>query len=107
MKRQLIWLAIGMAALTLACGGSDDGTTAQAPPSEATTETEAAKAPAAEAETPDVAAPPQDAAKQCLALAAQQKWSEALDPCRQAAKEQPTDLRIKHAVQQAEAAAAG
>jgi len=108
MKGSIAAAGIAMAALLLACGSGNDETAAQ--PAEATTET-AAKTPAARpdapAETPPVAAAPADATKQCLALAAQQKWSEALEPCTQAAKDHPTDMRIKHAVQQAQAAAAG
>jgi len=116
VKHQLIWLGIGIAALTLACGGGGDETAAQAPGTEAAATGAAAEtapkavaetAPKAAAATPDVAAPTQDSVTRCLALAAQQNWSEALAPCTQAAKERPTDLRIKHAVQQAEAASAG
>lgn len=89
---------IAMTGFTLACGGGEDEIASQAP-------ADAGKAPAASAKMPDVSAAPQDPVKECLALAAQQRWSEALDPCTQAAKARPTDLRIKHAVQQAQAAA--
>lgn len=46
-----------------------------------------------------------DSIAQCLDLAARQAWNEALDPCTAAAKQKPDDLRIRHAVQQARAAA--
>lgn len=117
MKRYLTLAGIAITGLTLGCGGGEDKTASQAPSAEppaaaaqapapaAKPSNMAAEAPAAAAPTPDVAAAPQDAVTRCLALAAQQKWSEALDPCTQAAKERPTDLRIKHAVQQAQAAA--
>lgn len=117
MMRIATVAGLAITVLTLACGGSNENEAAQAPETAAETtapETAAAKPPAPQAaaptppaETPPVAAPPMDATKQCLALAAQQKWSEALDPCTQAAKEHPTDLRIKHAAQQAQAAAEG
>jgi len=117
MKRFVTAAAIAVPALLLACGGGEDKTAAQPPES-------AAKAPATQAAAPKASAAPQaaspaapepaaaapaeeDAKTRCLALAAQMKWSEALDPCTQAAKAHPTDLRIKHAVQQAQAAAEG
>lgn len=46
-----------------------------------------------------------DAVARCLALAAKEQWSDALAPCSEAAQAKPDDLRIKHAVQQARAAA--
>ena len=48
-----------------------------------------------------------DPVKRCMELAAEQKWSEALAPCTEAAKKMPDDLGIKHALQQAQAAAQG
>ena len=44
--------------------------------------------------------------KDCVALAAKSAWGEALEPCKLAAEERPDDLQIRHALQQAEAAAA-
>lgn len=111
MNRWIILAGLALTTLTLACGGSDDQTASKTPPVEAAAPVAkaptSAPAPAAPEKTPDVAAAPEDATKRCLALAAQQKWSEALDPCTQAAKDHPTDLRVKHAVQQAQAAAEG
>jgi len=48
-----------------------------------------------------------DAVTRCLGLAAKKQWSDALEPCTEAANKNPDDLRIKHAVQQARAAAEG
>lgn len=48
-----------------------------------------------------------DAITTCLGFAAKEQWSEALAPCTEAANKNPDDLRIKHAVQQAQAAAEG
>jgi len=48
-----------------------------------------------------------DAITRCLGLAAKKQWSDALEPCTEAAQKNPDDLRIKHAVQQAQAAAEG
>jgi hypothetical protein len=108
IKRSFTATGIAMAALLLGCGGGDETPAADAATS-AAAETPAPappmEAPKAAAEAPVVAATPDDASKQCLALAAQQKWSEALEPCTKAAEQYPTDLRIKHAVQQAQAAA--
>jgi hypothetical protein len=53
----------------------------------------------------DVAAGAESAAARCLSLAAKKQWSDALSPCTEAANANPDDLRIKHAVQQAQAAA--
>lgn len=117
MKQLLMFAGIAITGLMLACGAGEDKTASTAPAGTANPSTAAAPsntdtpdvaaAPAAAANTPDVAAPPPagDAVTRCLALAAQQKWTEALDPCTQASTERPTDLRIKHAVQQAQAAA--
>jgi hypothetical protein len=44
--------------------------------------------------------------KDCIALAGKMAWGEALEPCTLAAKERPDDLQIRHALQQAQAAAA-
>lgn len=117
MKRWTTLAGIAITGLTLACGGGEDETAATAPEVETTAPAEVAETPPAEveavveevvveeSETADVAASAGDAVQSCLALAAQMKWSEALDPCTQAAAEAPTDLRIKHALQQAQAAA--
>jgi len=117
MKHWIFLAGLGLIAMTLACGGGDDKTMSEAPPVDAAapaaeapaapTKTPVAEAPAPPAEAPAVAEAPVDATKSCLALAAQQKWSEALEPCTQAAKDHPTDLRVKNAVQQAQAAAEG
>jgi len=114
MKRSLTLAGIAIATvMLLACGGGDDKVAAPAPEAAAPERSAAAKPPpvAAEvpaaAEVPPAAAAPEDVTKQCLALAAQQKWTEALEPCTEAAKAYPTDLRIKHAAQQAQAAAEG
>lgn len=97
------WTLAGMALLAwmLACGNPEKETASE-PASGAE-----ASAPADLGAPADVAAPPQDPVQRCLSLAAQQKWNEALDPCTQAAGQHPDDLRIKHAVQQARAAAGG
>jgi hypothetical protein len=104
MTRSLAIAGIATAALLLACGGADDGTAVKTPDTAAEAPT---AADVATPETPDVAAIPEDAMKQCLSLAAQRKWDDALAPCTQAAKDHPTDLSIKHALQQAQAAAEG
>ena len=87
MKRLIAISSAGMLAVislgTAACGSGDE--------------------PAA---TPDVAAEPAtDVVAQCLALAAKEEWNAALTPCTDASKLQPDDLRIKHAIAQARAAA--
>jgi len=46
-----------------------------------------------------------DPTKRCLELAAEKKWKDALEPCSEAVKAKPDDLAIKHAFQQAQAAA--
>jgi hypothetical protein len=51
------------------------------------------------------AATKSDPIARCLELAAAMNWGEALAPCTEAAKQKPDDLRIRHAVQQAQAAA--
>jgi len=48
-----------------------------------------------------------DAVTRCLGLAAKEQWIDALDPCTEASNKNPDDMRIKHAVQQARAAAEG
>jgi len=45
------------------------------------------------------------ATDQCLALAEDKNWADALTPCTKAATEKPGDLAIRHALQQAQAAA--
>jgi hypothetical protein len=110
MKRSFTATGLAIAGLLLACGGADEQPAAQVQEdASAVADTPPAAAPSAEApaEPPAVAAAAEDASKHCLALAAQMKWGEALEPCTQAAKQYPTDLRIKHALQQAEAAAGG
>jgi hypothetical protein len=46
-----------------------------------------------------------EASAQCLKLDARKAWAEALEPCIEATKEKPRDLRIQHALQRARAAA--
>jgi len=56
----------------------------------------------------EVAAPSagkSDAVQSCLELAGRRDWAKALEPCTRAANEMPDDLRIQHALQQAQAAA--
>jgi hypothetical protein len=56
----------------------------------------------------DVAAPAggtSDAVQSCLEIAGRRDWANALEPCTRAASERPDDLRIEHALQQAQAAA--
>jgi len=48
-----------------------------------------------------------DSVKRCPELAAEKNWKDALGPCTEAAEEKPDDLSIKHALQQAQAAAKG
>ena len=45
-------------------------------------------------------------AERCLALADDKNWTDALTPCSKAAIDKPGDLAIRHALQQAQAAAA-
>jgi hypothetical protein len=63
---------------------------------------DSAAAAARDAVAAEVASPVKD----CIALAGKMAWGEALEPCTLAAKERPDDLQIRHALQQAQAAAA-
>jgi hypothetical protein len=49
----------------------------------------------------------ESAVAKCLELAAAKNWTDALEPCTKAAEEKPDDLGIRHALQQAKAAAEG
>lgn len=103
MKRsKSLWgasLAVAGAVLFVGCGRGDE-------PSAAT-----ARSPGGteQAAAPDVAArgapSTPSAVETCIELADRQAWGEALDPCTRAAQERPDDLRIRHALQQAQAAA--
>ena len=112
------WMAILAAGLCLVAWGCGSGDEASEAASDAAGKaagmagemagSAADMADAASTKLKDVAASAQeDPAAQCLALAAKKDWSAALTPCMTAAKANPDDLRIKHAVQQAQAAAEG
>ena len=103
-----IWIAsiaALAAAVALGCGGSEEPTAASAPSAPS------ADAPAAA----DVAAPtpaeapapagPVDPVAHCKNLAAEENWAVALEPCMKAAVAAPSDLAVRHALQQAQAAA--
>lgn len=81
---------VGM--LTLACGGQDS------------------TSPSTPGGAPDVSAPSpaaeksmSEAARSCLDLVEQRRWSEALDTCMQAARELPEDESIQSALETAQA----
>ena len=92
-------LAVAGAVFFIGCGSGEEPSVAMG---KSPGETE-------QAEAPDVAAPgapsTSSAVETCIELAGRQAWGEALDPCTRAAQQQPDDLRIRHALQQAQAAA--
>lgn len=92
--RSSIVLAALIAMLTLACGRGDS-----APVGDVSAAPESARSAAASSSESDVV-------RECRALAERQAWASALEPCRSAAEELPNDLGIRHALQQAQAAAA-
>lgn len=108
--RASIVLAALIAMLALACGREDS-----APGEDVSTAPESARpaAPSPAAPSPAAASPAapsgaeSDVVRECRALAEKQEWASALEPCTRAAAELPDDLGIRHALQQAQAAAAG
>lgn len=102
MKNEICGVVLVMVLCAAACSGDKDATdavesAADAAEDAAGTVTEAAKGVVEEAKN--------DPMKRCLELAAEKKWKEALEPCTEAVKANPDDLAIKHAFQQAQAAA--
>lgn len=92
-----------------AAGGAAQSAEEAAAAAKAAAEDAAAKA---QATAEDAAAAAKDAVtaddpvKECIALAGKMAWDQALEPCQAAAADKPDDLQIRHALQQAEAAAA-
>jgi hypothetical protein len=90
MKRAGAVLCTMLGILAISCGGGEEKTDTGA---------------GAMGETAAASAGKGDAVKICLDLASRRDWANALDPCTRAANELPDDLRIQHALQQAQAAA--
>ncbi len=88
--RWIAWAAALAALVALACG-SQDG--------EGSAVGDVAAAAPPESRDPVVA--------RCLDLAASEAWSEASEPCVEALEREPDDLRIRYALQQAQASPAG
>ena len=110
MKYKAIFIFLLVGFLTVGCGSkeSTEATDALNNAAESATESiDKAKDAAGETVTDAVEAVEASSVKQCLELAAKKNWSDALAPCTEAAKEMPDDLSIKHALQQAKAAAEG
>lgn len=93
-------IAVACGALALGCGQSEEPTAAT-PPSPTASEP---VRPSADVAAPT--APTPSAVDTCVRLADQRAWGDALEPCTEAAQQRPDDLRIRHALQQAQAAAA-
>jgi hypothetical protein len=91
--------AVCFAAVVMGCGSGEDAETAA--PEAATDARKAAESVVSEV-APDA---DEKASAQCLKLDARKAWAEALEPCIEATKEKPKDLRIQHALQRARAAA--
>jgi hypothetical protein len=95
-------IALACGALALGCGRNEEPNAATVPSPTASTP---APVPGTDVAAPGAPSTP-SAVDTCVRLADQRAWGEALDPCTQAAKERPDDLQIRHALQQAQAAAA-
>jgi len=117
--RASIALAALIATLALACGSGDsvsDRDVSAAPESASATAARptptspAAPSPIAPIPITPIPAAPSgadaDVVSECRALAEKQEWESALEPCTRAAAQLPDDLGIRHALQQAQAAAA-
>ena len=121
MKSAIVTLCLLIGILAIGCGSGDDSGAADAAGKAAEAAESAAKDVASDAETAvgdaaEAAGEAMDEAaesvednpvKRCLELAAEENWKDALGPCTEAAQEKPDDLSIKHALQQAQAAAKG
>ncbi|MEM7413174.1 MAG: hypothetical protein AAF430_23290 [Myxococcota bacterium] len=113
MKRTITVLAsLALAALLLPALGCGSGDSTPAP--------EAPSSPAPQASTPAPPEPPpampekeemeemageMTPLEECHKLADAEQWLDAVGPCKAAAEDHPDDLKIKHALQQAAAAA--
>jgi hypothetical protein len=97
-------IAVACGALALGCGRSEEPSAARVP-NPAPTASTPSRAPGTDVAAPSAPSTP-SAVDTCIRLADELAWSQALDSCTQAAKERPDDLKIRHALQQAQAAAA-
>ena len=103
MKRSLIAICFLAGLMVIGCG-SDDAVKA----TDALTDAADSAKDAATSAVDDAVETVEDSpVKRCMELAAEKNWADALAPCTEAAKEMPDDLGIKHALQQAKAAAEG
>jgi len=106
MNRAIAVLIAGLCIVAFGCGSDDDPLAAAKDAAAEAGEAAGNMGDAAGKAMQDVAAG-NDPVTTCLALAAKKQWSDALAPCTEAAKAKPDDLAVKHAVQQAQAAAEG
>ena len=103
MKSMTIACSLLIALLAIGCGSGDDAGVVDA----ASEAAESVKTAAEDAATEAADTVKKSPAALCLELAGAKNWKDALEPCTAAAKEMPDDLSIKHALQQAQAAAEG
>ena len=103
MKKMTFVFPLLIGLLAIGCGSGEDAGIADA----ASEAVESAKTAAEDTAGEMVDSVKESPAARCLELAGEQNWKEALEPCTAAAKEMPDDLGIKHALQQAQAAAEG
>ena len=102
MKFRIFALCFVIGILAIGCGSEEET------PVEAATETMTNVAEDAVDVVEEAAEEVKESAvAKCLELAAAKNWTDALEPCTKAAEEKPDDLGIRHALQQAKAAAEG
>jgi hypothetical protein len=101
MKSSSVTIFLFVALLTIGCGSGDESKAVDA----LTDAADSATATVEDAVDTATEAAEDDPMARCLKLAAEENWKDALEPCSEAAKANPDDLGIKHALEQATAAA--
>jgi hypothetical protein len=105
MKSSAVTILVFVGLLAFGCGSGDSSETADAVDDAAASTKNAAEDAVNDATETAEKIAEDNPVTRCLKLAAEKNWKDALAPCAEAAKTNPDDLSIKHALQQAQAAA--